>query len=62
MTFHWFVDVERVHARSIEASQPHITNNHELQLVIIVLHTISQNLTLLLGRMVLGNFFTIRSR
>ncbi len=42
MAFHWFVDVKRVHTRSIETSQPHIPNNHELQLVVIVLHTVNE--------------------
>ena len=59
MALHRLVDVERVHAGRIEAGQPHVTHDHQLERIVVVLHALGQRAALLLGRMVLRQHRTI---
>ena len=42
VAFHRLVDVERMHAGCIEARQPHVANDNQLQRIVVVLHPLGQ--------------------
>ena len=56
MAFHRLVNIQRVHTGRIEASEPHVAHNHQLERIVLVSHAFGQSLTLRFGGVVLGNF------
>ena len=56
MTFHRLVDIQAVHTGCVEAGEPHVTHDYQLERVVLVSHAFSESLTLRFGGVVLGNF------
>ena len=48
-----FVNVNAIQERNIKASKPHITDNYQFQLIIIIFHPFCERPTLILSSMML---------
>ena len=59
---HGFVDVHRVHARRVEAGQPHVPDDHQLEQIVGVLRPLGEQFPARLAADVLLPFLRVRGR